>query len=142
MGSLFQIVYKSTASESFSRADLKALLQDSVQRNAQSGVTGLLLHFDGTFMQTLEGEEPVVISLFEKISRDPRHHDVIPLTHGPISRRDFSNSAMAFRDLNAPELRTSPDESDFLKPPLTGDLPAPDFPEGQQLLLLFQENVH
>ncbi len=141
MGSLFQIVYTSTASKSFSRSDLKELLQGSVRRNARAGITGLLLYNDGIFMQTLEGGEPAVIALFAKISRDPRHHHVIPLIHGPISRRDFSNSAMAFRDLNAPELRTLSGYSDFLNTPLNGDLLAPDLTRSQQLLLAFKENI-
>ena len=141
MGSLFQIVYTSTASKSFSRSDLKELLQGSVRRNTRAGITGLLLYNDGIFMQTLEGEEPAVIALFAKISRDPRHHHVIPLIHGPIRRRDFSNSAMAFRDINAPELRTLPGYSDFLNTPSNGDLLAPDIPRSQQLLLRFKENI-
>ena len=142
MGALYQIVYTSTACESFSRTDLMELLQGSVQRNTRAGITGLLLYYDGTFMQTLEGEEPVVIALFAKISRDPRHHHVIPLIHGPINRRDFFDSAMAFRDLNAPELRELPGYSDFLNTPLNGDLLVPDLSKGQQLLLLFKENIH
>jgi len=142
MGALYQIVYTSTASESISRADLMELLQGSVQRNTRAGITGLLLYYDGTFMQTIEGNGSVVIALFAKISRDPRHHHVIPLIHGPINRRDFSDSAMAFRDLNAPELRKLPGYSDFLNTPLNGDLLAPDISKGQQLLLLFKENIH
>ncbi len=141
MGALFQIVYTSTASESFSRADLMELLKGSVQRNTRVGITGLLLYYDGTFMQTLEGDGSVVIALFAKICRDPRHHHVIPLVHGPITRRDFSDSAMAFRDLNTPGLRNLPGYSDFLNTPLNGDLLAPDISRCQQLLLLFKENV-
>ena len=141
MGALFQIVYTSTASEAFSRADLMELLKGSVRRNAQAGITGLLLYYDGTFMQTLEGEEAVVVALFAKIRRDPRHHHVIPLIHGPIARRDFSSSAMAFRDLNSPELQNLPGYSDFLNTPLSGDARAPDLSRCQQLLLLFKENI-
>ena len=138
---MFQIVYTSTAIESFSRADLTELLKGSVQRNTRAGITGLLLYYDGTFMQTLEGEESVVIALFAKISRDPRHHHVIPLVHGPITRRDFSDSAMAFRDLNRPELQNRPGYSDFLNTPLNEDPLVPDLSRCQQLLLHFKENI-
>ena len=142
MGRLFRIVYTSTATELFSRAELNELLKGSVQRNTRAGITGLLLYNDGTFMQTLEGEEAAVIALFSKISRDPRHHHVIPLIHEPIIRRDFSSSAMAFRDLDAPELRNLPGYSEFLNTPLNGDLLAPDITTCQRLLLLFKENIH
>jgi len=142
MGSLFQIVYTSTATESLSSSELKNLLKGSVQRNTRAHITGLLLYKDGTFMQALEGEGQAVIALFSKIIRDPRHHHVVPLTHGQIKRRDFSNSAMAFRDLDAPELRKLPGYSEFLNTPMNGDLLAPDISKSQRLLLLFKENVH
>lgn len=141
MGALFQVVYTSTAAESFSRAELVELLKGSVQRNARAGITGLLLYQDGTFMHALEGEEAAVIALFAKISRDPRHHHVIPLIHEPIQRRNFPNSAMAFRDLNTTELRNLPGYSEFLNTPLNGDLHAADIPKCRRLLLLFKQNV-
>jgi hypothetical protein len=142
MGSLFQIVYTSTAADSFSRASLMELLKSSVQRNTRAGITGLLLYQDGTFMQVLEGEESAVIALFARISRDPRHHHVIPLIHEPIEQRNFSDSAMAFRDLDAPELRNLPGYSEFLNTPLNGDLLANDISKCQRLLLLFKQNIH
>jgi hypothetical protein len=141
MEDLFQVVYTSTAAESFSRAELVELLKGSVQRNTRAGITGLLLYQDGTFMQALEGEEAAVIALFAKISRDPRHHHVIPLIHGPIQQRNFPNSVMAFRDLNTTELRNLPGYSEFLNTPLNGDLHAADIPKCQRLLLLFKQNV-
>jgi len=142
MGLLYQIVYTSTAADSFSRAELMELLKGSVQRNTRAGITGLLLYQDSTFMQVLEGEEAAVITLFSRISRDPRHHHVIPLIHEPIERRNFSDSAMAFRDLDAPELRNLPGYSEFLNTPLNGDLLVNDIPKCQRLLLLFKQNIH
>lgn len=140
MRSLFQIVYRSTATKSFSRADLIEMLKGSVQRNTRAGITGLLLYKDGDFMQALEGEEEVVIKLFSKLSRDPRHYRVIPVIHEPIKQRNFPNSAMAFHDLDTAELRKLPAYSEFLNTPLNGDLHAPDITKCQRLLLLFKED--
>ena len=137
---MFQIVYRSTATKSFSKAELIKMLKASVQRNTRAGITGLLLYKDGDFMQALEGEEEVVIRLFSKISRDPRHHRVIPVIHEPIKQRNFPNSAMAFRDLDTAELRNLPAYSEFLNTPLNGDLHAPDITQCQRLLLLFKED--
>lgn len=136
---LFQIVYSSTAAKAFDRAELMELLKGSVQRNARAGITGLLLYKDGAFMQALEGEEETVIKLFSKINRDPRHHHVIPLMHEPIERRHFPNSAMAFRDLETPELRSLPGYSEFLNTPLDGELLRNDLARCQRLLLLFKQ---
>ncbi len=138
---LFQIVYVSTASLELSRADLLKLLKESVGRNSRANITGLLLFKDGAFMQALEGEESVVIALFSKISRDPRHHHVIPLIHETIEQRYFPDSAMAFRDLETADLKELPGYSEFLNTPLNSDLLAADIPKCKRLLLLFKQNI-
>ena len=142
MASLFQVVYTSTAAEDFSRAELVELLKSSVKRNTRAGITGLLLYKDGCFMQALEGEEESVVRLFPKIARDPRHHHVIPLIHERIEQRNFPNSAMAFRDLETPELRALPGYSEFLNTPLNGELYAKDVAKCMKLLLLFKQTTH
>lgn len=141
LGQFFQIVYTSTASVSFSRVELMALLKGSFERNTRAGITGLLLYQDGSFMQVLEGEEPVVKALFAKICRDPRHHSIIPLIREQIEERNFPGSAMAFRDLDASELREQPGYSDFLNKPMNGNLLAMDLPKCYRLLLHFKRNL-
>jgi len=141
MGELFQVVYTSTAAESFSRAELLDMLKGSVQRNSKAGITGLLLYQDRTFMQALEGEKAVVTTLYEKISHDPRHRNVIPLLQGPIAERHFPNSAMAFRDLETPELKKLPGYSEFLNTPLSGEPFKKNLPLCEKLLLLFKQNI-
>lgn len=141
MKSLFQIVYASTAAESFGKPELMELLQSSVQRNQQAGITGLLLYKDGLFMQALEGEKPAVQTLFQKISHDPRHRNIIPLIQEPIEHRYFPNSAMAFRDLKSPELQDLPGFSDFLNTPLDGTSLKKDLTKCQRLLLHFKKHI-
>jgi hypothetical protein len=141
MASLFQVVYTSTAAELFKRAQLLELVKSSVQRNKRTGITGLLLYYDGTFMQTLEGEKAAVMALFSKIERDPRHYQVIPLIYGPIKRRDYASSAMAFRDLNASKLPKVPGYSDFLNTPPNEEWLTPDIAKSQQLMPGFRANT-
>ncbi len=141
MGELYQFVYTSTATGPLSRAELVELLKGSVRRNTRAGITGLLLFQSGTFMQALEGEKAVLVDLFEKISRDPRHHNIIRLIQGPIQERNFPDSAMAFRDLDTPEPRKLAGYSEFLNTPLNGDLLAKDIPACKRLLLIFKQNI-
>ena len=141
MVSLYRIVYTSTATGPFDRTGLMELLKGSVRRNTQAGITGLLLYQNGAFIQALEGEKAALVELFEKISHDPRHHRIIRLIQGPIEERFFPNSAMAFRDLDSPELRRLPGYSEFLNTPLNGELLAKDIPACQRLLLLFKQNI-
>lgn len=117
------------------------LLKGSVRRNTRAGITGLLLFQAGAFMQVLEGEKAALVELFEKISHDPRHHHIIRLIQGPIRERNFPNSAMAFRDLDSPELRKPHGYSEFLNTPLNGELLAKDIPACERLLLTFKQNV-
>ena len=93
-GSEFVAVYRSTSLISHNR-DLKALLVQSDANNARLGISGVLLHYDSTFLQVLEGEEQVVRHLLERIGRDPRHAgmDVI-FTHNQY-RRVFQDWSMA-----------------------------------------------
>ena len=105
MNSLFQLVYTSTVRGSISKTDLIDLLKGSVQRNKRAGITGLLLYKDGSFMQALEGEEATAAALFAKISRDPRHHNVLPLIQEPIKRGIFrlGDGISEFRLAGSPE---------------------------------------
>ncbi|HUA37718.1 MAG TPA: BLUF domain-containing protein [Candidatus Sulfopaludibacter sp.] len=141
MDSLYQIVYTSVATAPFSRDELIELLKGSVRRNTRAGITGLLLYQSGAFIQALEGEKEALMDLFEKISRDPRHHHIIRLIQGPIKERYYPNSAMAFRDLDSPELRRLPGYSEFLNTPLNGELLAKNIPACKRLLLLFKQNI-
>ena len=142
MGALHQIVYVSTATATvLTPEDLRALLTGSHERNSRAGITGLLLYQNGQFMQVLEGEELAVKTLFGKISRDHRHHGIIPLLQEPVAERQFPNSAMAFRDLDQEAIRRTAGYSEFLDTPLNGALYAKDLPKCRRLLLLFKQNV-
>jgi hypothetical protein len=141
MMALFQIVYVSTALQPFGRAELVKLLRQSVPRNMQAGITGMLLYKDGCFMQVLEGEEAAVKALFTKIGRDPRHHHVFSLIQEPIQQRYFPNSSMSFQDLNAAELRDLPGYSEFQDASLDGELLARDIPKAKRLLQLFKQEI-
>jgi hypothetical protein len=141
MANLYQLVYTSTATKTFNKAELVDLLKGSVRRNTRFGITGLLLYHSGTFIQALEGDKEALTDLFEKISRDPRHHHLIRLIQGPIQERNWPDSAMSFRDLNSPELRKLPGFSEFLNTPMNGDLLAKNIPACERLLLFFKKNL-
>jgi hypothetical protein len=123
------------------KTELIDLLKGSVQRNSRKGVTGLLVYKDGCFMQALEGDKDTVVALFSKVSRDPRHHNVIQLVHEPIEKRNFPNSAMAFRDLDSPEVHKLSGYSEFLNTPFDGKLINLDTNKSQRLLQFFKQNI-
>ena len=95
---MISVVYVSSGNAFFSSRDLFDVLRDSRAKNTRLGVTGLLLHVGGNFMQLLEGEEATVDDLYDTIASDPRHRSIKRLLTLPTRTRLFMDWAMAFRE--------------------------------------------
>ncbi|MCU1472267.1 BLUF domain-containing protein [Amnibacterium sp.] len=96
-GALLSVVYASAATAPFAEDDLAALLARSRRSNRAAGVTGLLVHVAGRFMQVLEGPATSVRPLLTRIAADPRHSGVWVLAEERIDRRRFADWAMGYR---------------------------------------------
>lgn len=94
---IFQLLYLSSAKPELTEDALLQILSESQQRNAARNITGLLLHSDGNLIQVIEGMEETVESLFSKIERDPRHHQVMVLSRRFVEQRDFPEYKMGFK---------------------------------------------
>jgi len=109
---IVRLIYVSKALHLQSRQELDALLQVARKRNESSGVTGLLLYKDKSFIQLLEGGKDDVYETFNLIQHDPRHHRVKVLIDGEqASERLFSEWAMGFQNLD--DESSLPDEGYF-----------------------------
>ena len=97
---MFELAYISAARRLFSPDQLEKLLATARHNNARLGVSGILLYEDGSFMQVLEGDEPVVRELFATISEDPRHDRVQVLGERTIPQRSFAAWSMGFVSLD------------------------------------------
>lgn len=95
------IVYVSTATVEFTKADLAALLETSRTNNRLVNVTGMLLHHDGSFMQAIEGPHDEVRALHTRITNDRRHTGIMNLLECEIDQREFGDWQMAFRDIGS-----------------------------------------
>jgi DNA polymerase II small subunit/DNA polymerase delta subunit B len=102
---MIQIAYISTATQPMTTEQLIALLQQSFNNNTASGVTGMMLYGNATFLQALEGEEKVVDALYDKISKDKRHSNIIFLHRKAIERRQYDDWTMAFKRVSDKELQ-------------------------------------
>lgn len=96
---MIHIIYISRAVRPLSDQDLQFLLNQCRRDNAQNNVTGVLFYSHGNIAQLIEGEAEVLEPLFEKISRDGRHSNVMKLVDKPINIRSFSDWSMAFHPL-------------------------------------------
>ncbi|WP_375434693.1 BLUF domain-containing protein [uncultured Hymenobacter sp.] len=96
---MIHIIYISRAVHPLSDQDLQALLSQCRRDNAQHNVTGVLFYSHGNIAQLIEGEPEILEPLFEKISRDGRHSNVVKLVSKLISVRSFPDWSMAFHPL-------------------------------------------
>lgn len=80
---------------------LRQILARSIHNNRIADVTGLLVAFDGWFVQALEGPREHVGALLDRIMTDPRHRDVMVLDRCLAECR-------AFRDWNMAAVQPSP----------------------------------
>lgn len=71
------VVYISSATQKITAEDLKRILQGARPRNQAHGVTGLLLHHDGSFFQFLEGPADGVEQTLRWVRNAPLHRGMI-----------------------------------------------------------------
>lgn len=95
---MYHLMYASYAKQDFSDEDLTELLIKARSNNSNLGITGMLVHRAGNFIQVLEGEEDTVKALYETIKADQRHAGEIIISEGEINERQFAKWAMDFRN--------------------------------------------
>ncbi|PVZ96342.1 hypothetical protein DDQ50_03760 [Amnibacterium flavum] len=97
---LSSVIYSSRAVQDLSDDDLLELLTVSRRNNSRLGLTGVLLHRDGRFLQYLEGPEQVLRQRIDIIAADPRHTSFTILLDEEIPGRLFPAWSMGFEKLS------------------------------------------
>ncbi len=133
----YYICYLSTACYDFSDHQLKDLLLESRIKNKERGITGMLIHFDGNFIQYIEGSKHEVTKLYEKIKGDLRHRSVYKITSGLVRERKFKNWSMAFEKLGIRDATKIPGFKAFGSDTLLSEFPANENHPGVILLRSF-----
>lgn len=112
---MYYLIYVSAANPLLSREELQGLLEMARIKNRRLGITGMLIHRGGNFIQYIEGDRDKVKSLYETICSDPRHSGPILIAEDEIEARQFGDWAMDFRPVfnatvfSAPELANDPE---------------------------------
>ncbi len=96
MSGLQCLLYMSRATGEMAPADIDRLLDGARRRNRTRGVTGALLHYDGRFLQVLEGEAEAIDQCFGRIQSDHRHERITPLYRAPIEAARFPEWSMRY----------------------------------------------
>ena len=104
MKTLTRLVYASRVSPDI-MPNLPAVVQEVLRvsraNNRPAGVTGMLLTYDGFFVQALEGEDAHVRATLKRVGGDPRHQDVRVLGSEFVGTRAFGRWAMCANALSA-----------------------------------------
>ncbi len=103
MSPLQCLIYCSRATSSI-RRDLEEATSDivdvSIRNNSRVGVTGMLLSYDGWFLQALEGAPAAIAAVYGKIRQDPRHEQFKIIFHEDVKGRAFDGWSMCGRALS------------------------------------------
>ena len=134
---IFQLVYASAAAVPFTIAQLESLLTRARRNNSLCNVTGMLLYHEGSFFQVLECPEAAVRRVFERVSADPRHKDVLLVWQGEVETRQFGDWSMGF--INSRLADVAEGFSDFLKTVHTPAELMEESARAKQLLLAFRD---
>ena len=96
---LSTIIYRSHLCDNVSVESLEGLVADANVKNQLFGVTGILLFNGSHFFQLLEGPEEAVIKIFNHISEDCRHNNLVELMRDYAPARRFGKVGMELFDL-------------------------------------------
>lgn len=116
---MIHLIYASSAIAPLTEQELIDLLKQAREKNAQLGITGMLLYKGGNFLQVLEGDEEAVMSLYKTIQNDPRHRQVMTIAKRKVSERTFPDWQMAFVNLQTVKPEDIPGYSEYLNEPFT-----------------------
>ena len=95
---LWELAYYSSASFPHRPRDLARLVRSAGIRNRSLGVTGMLVYWNQSFFQVLEGPKPAVESVFvDFIVTSKQHSGIIQAHAGTVEDRSFRDWSMACR---------------------------------------------
>jgi hypothetical protein len=122
-----------------SEDELKKLVAISQVNNAHSGITGLLISLNNTFIQYLEGEEESVKTLYGKIKNDSRHKSIQVQYEGSLESRIFSKWKMSLENATQTTIEQARDIDSFHDKQVLEMFKGADSNLGVRLILYFYE---
>ncbi len=91
---MLRLLYASQAAPDVAEGQVRDILRSARTHNAAVGLTGVLVHAGGVFMQVLEGPEQEVLRLYVKILDDKRHGNCRLIYVSPARERLFEQWSM------------------------------------------------
>ena len=91
---MYQIAYRSQATETLDNADVFNILVRSTAKNGHNNLGGFLIFLNGMFFQVPEGSLGDVNATYVRILADPRHAHIEILYESEVPARIFENWRM------------------------------------------------
>lgn len=134
------IVYVSAAAPGMTSEGLDLIVGEAARLNRENGITGVLLHNEGDFMQCIEGSAKAVAETFAMINASRQHRGLIVLMDEKLTKREFAAWHMGSAGIPRSEmlaLKTARWELAQAEIGQAGELPV-----GFTLLSQFWRNAH
>ena len=96
---VFSLTYVSSASGLYSCDIYRDIALTAHKYNSDHDITGMLLVFNETIIQFLEGPEAEIEDLYKKIENDPRHKGPIVVSTRHLTTREFPQWSMGYKEL-------------------------------------------
>lgn len=97
---LYSICYVSQKSDDCTNEVVQKIIKTSSLNNSKKEISGILIEYNNSFIQYLEGEPITIHELFELIKNDSRHQNVQLLKFTDIDKRLFNTWNMVYKNLN------------------------------------------
>ncbi|MFD2065354.1 BLUF domain-containing protein [Pontibacter silvestris] len=123
---MYHIMYVSKATVPLDENKLKSMLSYYRKNTSYYNITGLLLYGKERYIQEIEGEKENVHKLFDKITKDYHHQNIIKLADGEIKDRLFSEWYMGFATTSKEEFSHYQNYVDPTEDAFFGFLPEKD----------------
>lgn len=95
----------SSQSRIMSKKSIEEFLFQVREKNKQLAITGILLLIQGKFVQYIEGPAEEIDKVYNSISKDKRHTDMILLDSGDLNERQFNDWSMAYKEVNGEQIK-------------------------------------
>jgi hypothetical protein len=109
---LSQLVYVSNRKPNCSAEEIDKIIESCKRNNPPLNITGVLLYSEKKFIQLVEGEAKLIMNLYDKIKKDPRHANAIMISYNAIAEKSFPSWHMARRDITNTDLQFKTDISE------------------------------
>ena len=101
---LQEVIYVSTLADDAPVRVVASIAHKARIYNQQAQITGLLV-FDGVhFCQQLEGRAAHIDAVMDRISQDPRHHQLAVVHNGRLDKRRFHRFSLGYTSVEDIEL--------------------------------------